>query len=188
LGPPNTVVSGTGHQHDRGLILVGGLDKKSHLWNTSEAVKQIKIILEKNQDIQWRISSSPRTPEDTCRKLENLAASTLQVSFFRSAETPAGWVEEEYARNGTVWVTADSISMVYEALSAGCSVGIMPVKWLQQENKFQKSLDILKEKKMIVDFDEWNTGAIMPVPPAKPFNEAARCAQEILRRWWPERL
>jgi mitochondrial fission protein ELM1 len=111
-----------------------------------------------------------------------------QLTFYRSLNTPAGWVEKEYGMNGTVWVTADSISMVYEALSAGCSVGILPVKWLQQDNKFQKSLTILHQKKMIVDFHEWQSGEKMPVPPAEPFNEAVRCAREILRRWWPERL
>jgi hypothetical protein len=78
--------------------------------------------------------------------------------------------------------------MVYEALNAGCSVGVLPVEWLQQENKFQKSLAILLEKKMIVEFSDWQTGAKMPVPTAEQFNEALRCAREILQRWWPNRL
>ena len=85
-------------------------------------------------------------------------------------------------------MTADSISMVYEALTAGCSVGILPVEWLQRDNKFQQSLDILHEKKMIVYFDEWQTNARMTIPSAEPLKEATRCASEILRRWWPDRL
>lgn len=188
LGSPSTVIFGTMHQYDRGLILVGGVDKKSHVWNTSEVTNRIKLILEKNQAVQWTISSSPRTPEDTCRSMENLAASKQQVTFFRSTDTPAGWVEKEYAQNGIVWVTADSISMVYEALSAGCSVGILPVEWLQQDNKFQKSLNILKEKKMIVDFDDWLAFKKMPTAQQDPLNESRRCAREIVTRWWPEHL
>jgi mitochondrial fission protein ELM1 len=188
LGPPSPVLFATRHDPDRGLILVGGLDKKSHKWNSRALAEQIQTIMHKHPTMQWTVSSSPRTPEETCRKLEDMAASMRQLTFYRSKETPAGWVEEQYGLNGTVWVTADSVSMVYEALSAGCSVGILPVEWLQKDNKFQKSLTILHGKKMIVDFYAWQTGAKMPVPPAEPFNEAVRCAREILRRWWPERL
>ncbi|MDX1775221.1 MAG: mitochondrial fission ELM1 family protein [Desulfobulbales bacterium] len=188
LGPPNTVVLRDEHQSDKGLILIGGLDKKSHIWKSSEVINQVTTIVTNNKNLHWAISSSPRTPEETCVKLEELAASMQQATFYRSADTSAGWIEKEYARNRTVWVTADSISMVYEALSAGCSVGILPVTWLRQNNKFQKSLDILKEKNMVIYFDDWQSTAAMPAPQGKPFNEAERCAREILRRWWPDRL
>ena len=96
--------------------------------------------------------------------------------------------EKQYGINSTVWVTGDSVSMVYEALTAGCSVGILPIQWLQDDNKFNKSLQFLTEKKMIIDFDAWQEGAIMPTPGDEHFNESSRCAQEILRRWWPNRL
>jgi mitochondrial fission protein ELM1 len=188
LGPPCPVVLEKRHNQDQGLILVGGLDKKSHKWNSLKLVEQIQAIINKHSSMQWTVSSSPRTPEETCNKLREMAAVKQQVSFFRSKDTPGGWVEEQYAVSGTVWVTADSMSMVYEALTAGCSVGILPVEWLQQNNKFQKSLNILNERNMIVGFKQWKSDAIMPDPPLQPLNEAARCAQEILRRWWPERL
>jgi mitochondrial fission protein ELM1 len=188
LGPPGPVVCEKRHDFNRGLILIGGLDKKSHKWNSRSVTAQIQAIIKKHPSMQWAISSSPRTPEDTCRMLEEVAASTQQLNFYRSKDTPAGWVEEQYAQHGTVWVTADSISMVYEALSAGCSVGILPVKWLQRDNKFQKSLNILHDRKMIVDFNEWKTGAKMPTLINVQLHESLRCAREILRRWWPDRL
>jgi hypothetical protein len=78
--------------------------------------------------------------------------------------------------------------MVYEALNGGCSVGILPVEWLKSNNKFERSLDMLRQKKMIVEYSDWQNGAGLPEPPAEPFNEACRCAREILRRWWPDRL
>lgn len=188
LGPPTPEIVEKKHESGRGLILVGGVDKKSHRWNSQAVTGQIQTIVQKNPLLHWTISSSPRTPDDTSRELENMASSLEQLSFFRSEDTPAGWVEEQYAVNRTVWVTADSISMVYEALNAGCSVGVLPVEWLQGENKFQKSLNSLREKKMIIEFSQWQAGAEMPDPPAAPFNEALRCAREILRRWWPDRL
>ncbi len=188
LGPPNPVQYG-GRQHaDCGLILVGGVDAKSHVWNPAEVLAQVRTIVEKDPAMRWTISSSPRTPEKTCRDLEELAASFSQVTFFRSAATPQGWVEEQYGINRMVWVTADSVSMVYEALSGGCAVGILPVQWLQQDSKFQKSLNILQAEKMIVYFNAWQSGAEMPAPPTEPLHEAKRCAREILHRWWPERI
>lgn len=187
-GPPNTVKFEGRQQSDRGLILVGGLDTKSHVWKSAEVVEQIRIIIDKDRAIHWTVSSSPRTPEETCRSLEDMGGTMQHLSFFRSKNTPAGWVEDQYASNGTVWVTADSISMVYEALTAGCSVGVLPVEWLRQDNKFNKSLQFLTEKEMIVDFDAWQKGASMPTLKDKQLNESLRCAREILRRWWPDRL
>ena len=187
-GPPSPVMFENRHKPDRGLILVGGLDTKSHVWKSEEIAAQIQIIIDKNPDMLWTVSSSPRTPEDTCRELENMAASMQQLTFYRSEDTPGGWVEEQYALNGTVWVTADSISMVYEALTAGCSVGILQVEWLRQDNKFEKSLQFLTAKEMIVDFSVWQKGASMPTMKNKQLNESSRCAQEILRRWWTDRL
>jgi mitochondrial fission protein ELM1 len=187
-GPPNTVAYEGRQMSDRGLILVGGIDTKSHVWKSGEIVEQIRKIIEKEPAIHWTVSSSPRTPEETCKSLEDLVGTIKWLSFFRSRDTPAGWVEEQYASNGTVWVTADSISMVYEALTAGCSVGVLQVEWLRQDNKFNKSLRFLTEKEMIVEFSAWQEGASMPTQKNEQFNESLLCAREILRRWWPEHL
>ena len=188
VGPPNTVRHEGKQQDDRGLILVGGVDAKSHVWNSEKTTAQLRIIINGSPAIHWTISSSPRTPDNTCRSLEEIAASMKNVSFFRSAQTPAGWIEEQYALNRTVWVTADSISMVYEALTAGCSVGVLPVEWLRNDNKFNKSLNYLTREKMIVAFDAWQNGTPMPAPKDELLDESKRCAEEIVRRWWPDRL
>jgi mitochondrial fission protein ELM1 len=187
-GPPSPVMFENRHNPARGLILVGGLDTKSHVWKSEEIAEQIRIIIDKKPDMLWTVSSSPRTPEETCSELENMAASIQQLSFYRSKDTPAGWVEEQYALNETVWVTADSISMVYEALTAGCSVGVLQVEWLRQDNKFEKSLQFLTAKEVIVDFTAWQKGASMPTMKDKKLNESSRCAQEILSRWWKDRI
>jgi len=188
LGPPNPVRF-AGNQHgDCGLILVGGVDTKSHVWQSAAIVDMIRIIVAGQAEIKWTVSSSPRTPEETSKDLAGLAETMPNLKFFRSEDTPAGWIEEQYAINSRAWVTADSVSMVYEALTAGCSVGILPVKWLRQDNKFQRSLNFLTDRGLITDFDDWRQGASLPVLKEKQFNESKRCAEEILRKWWPGRL
>ena len=111
----------------------------------------------------------------------------MRVSFVPFRESEPGWLEKQYRTHASVWVTADSISMIYEALSSGCRVGVLPVQWKKADNKFQRSLNYLLEHKLIVSFDHYIQGAAMPEN-VEPLNEADRCAKELLRRWWPKNL
>lgn len=187
IGPPGTAVFQDKHDSKKGLILVGGLDKKSHEWRSEAIIANIRAIIEKGRSIKWTITSSPRTPEETIVLLQNLASQNANVDFFGSADTPDGWIEKEYAKNFIVWVTADSISMIYEALTAGCSVGILPVDWKKKNSKFQRSEDYLLENKLISSYEMWLAGKNENIK-VEPLDEASRCAREILRRWWPDRL
>ena len=181
IGPPTPLTDQGRHETGRGLILVGGADPKSHSWPDKEIIENIVRILRREKDITWHISSSPRTPAETEMALGRLPEQFPNCRFFPYKETPSGWVENEYQASGQVWVTADSISMVYEALSAGCVVGLLPVPWRQPGNKFQRSADYLAEHGFIRLWVDWRTGN-RPPPPA-PLAEAWRCAEEIVRRW-----
>ncbi len=171
----------------RGLILVGGVDEKSHHWHTETLISQVETVVSRCRDVTWVIASSPRTPADTEAGLEDLAGAHEKVSFFPAEKTQPGWIERQYAASGRVWVTADSVSMLYEALSAGCSVGVLPVKWKKKNNKFQQGIDGLVAGHLVVPFDLWAAGRL-PMPRGTCLDEAGRCAREILKRWWPERL
>ena len=188
FGPPCLApVRAGGDDAQKGLILAGGVDPKSHFWDTSYFMEQIGRLVGDTPDTAWTLSSSPRTPAETIEKMRLLADRHPKVSFFSADQTPAGWIESAYGAHSRVWVTADSVSMVYEALTAGCRVGVLPVKWKNPDNKFQDGIDDLKNNGMIVDFDQWVQGEPLPVT-STPLNEAQRCAEEILKRWWPERL
>jgi len=185
VGPPNIARSSNQHEADRALILVGGVDEKSHVWDNGQLIKALSTILEEAR--RWTVSTSPRTPEHTENLIGELVANRNNVEFYPFSATPTGWVEEQYRINETVWITGDSISMVYEALTAGCWVGVIPVQWKKADNKFKRSLAYLAEKKLIVEFDSYQPGKTF-IAKREPLNEADRCAQEILSRWWPTRL
>ncbi len=186
VGPP-VISEGNGvHAQQKGLLLIGGVDKKSHHWDLDLLRAQVYTIMERKAFMQWTISSSPRTPDDTILMLRKVAADNPNVTFFTSKETPVGWIELIYAECHTVWVTADSISMVYEALAYGCSVGLLPVKWKHKNSKFQRSISFLIETKRVITYEMWLTGH--PMVHGTVLDETKRCAQEILRRWWPDRL
>lgn len=187
IGPPGVGHDEGRHDPHRGLILVGGEDPKSHVWEPPAILAALEAIWERSPQTVWTVSSSPRTPADTVERLRRLAASRAEVEFFACEQTPAGWIEAQYAVAGTVWVTADSISMMYEALTAGCRVGVVPVRWKRPHNKFQRSIDYLQAHGLVRVYEDW-LGGLPPLAGGGALDEASRCAEEILRRWWPERL
>ncbi|MBW1698350.1 MAG: mitochondrial fission ELM1 family protein [Deltaproteobacteria bacterium] len=171
----------------KGLVLIGGIDRRSHRWRSDMLIEQVRTILTKEKALTWTIASSRRTPKQTIDGIEKLLTQTGHHSFYRAEDTPAGWIETQYKENSFVWVTADSISMIFEAITAGCRVGILPVEWKSQRSKFKRCVEELIEKRWVSSFDRWISGN-QEMTERKELNEAARCAVEILKRWWPDRL
>ena len=187
VGPPNVSLESAEQDIGRNLILIGGVDESSHNWDEQLLISDLAALIDSSKQTSWMISSSPRTPDSTEDQVKQKLAVLPQVTFLPFSETGRGWVEDMYRIHGSVWITADSISMVYEALSAGCRVGVIPVQWQKKNNKFQRSLDHLLDKKMIVTLSRFLQGDTQWLN-HQPLNEADRCAREILGRWWPKNL
>ena len=129
----------------------------------------------------------PRTPEETDRLICSLVREQPDICYIPFLRTEPGWIEQQYSSNKTVWVTGDSMSMVYEALTAGCRVGIIPVNWKKMDNKFLYSLNYLIDSNRIITLNQYLDGTSF-YHEAGLLNESERCAKEILKRWWPENL
>lgn len=106
--------------------------------------------------------------------------------FFDYKDTPTGWIEDQYDKNKVVWITADSISMIYEAITAGCCVGIFPMQWRSQKSKFKKNQDVLLAKRLVVPFHSMEEGHGI-WDENRELNEAERCAERILQQWPPKK-
>ena len=99
--------------------------------------------------------------------------------------TGPGWIEEQYAECLNVWVTADSMSMVYEALSP--VAGSVCYRLMEADNnKFRRSAEYLIENGLAVSFRPGLPEAKGDGPENEPLNEAKRCAEEIVKRWLPK--
>ncbi|MDF1594392.1 MAG: hypothetical protein P1P89_23000, partial [Desulfobacterales bacterium] len=57
----------------------------------------------------------------------------------------------------------------------------------RKDNKFQQSLDFLRANNYVTSYDTWLTAGHFTATGIR-LDEASRCAQELLRRWWPNRL
>jgi uncharacterized protein len=187
IGAPNQSHNKRVHRKECGLILLGGIDPKSHHWESGQVVRMVEKIIATDRQKSWTMSSSPRTPQDTVAMLKQLLKQYDDSQFFAYKDTPPGWIEEQYDQNKVVWVTADSISMIYEAITAGCSVGVIPMQWLSPNSKFKRNEDVLLANSLITPFSSWEKGH-MTWDETRELNEAERCADRILQQWWPKKV
>ncbi len=186
-GAPNCASDRSIHQKDRGLILLGGIDEASHNWDSLGISMMVEEIVKREKGIHWTISSSPRTPAETVCSMQACDQEYENCSFFDYRDTPRGWVEQKYDQSSVVWVTSDSISMLYEALTAGCNVGLLGVEWKDTKGKFKCNEEVLLRNKLAISFREWERGEFFWPEPGG-LNEAQRCAERMLQTWWPENL
>lgn len=184
VGSPNMSHDVAIHKEDHGLILLGGIDKKSHHWDGGKIVAMVESLIQRDKRIQWVLSSSPRTPHETVKLSKRLEEQYANVRFYNYLDTPSGWVERQYDQSSKVWVSSDSISMIYEALTAGCKVGLLPLTWKKKNCKFRRNEEMLIKKGLVSVFSDSNP-LTADKSEAPKINEAQRCARIILEKWWP---
>jgi uncharacterized protein len=182
-GVLNTVRASDGVRPGIGLILVGG-PSSHHRWDGPALVRMVRTILDAHPRVAWRIVDSRRTPACTRHLLRAIPLSTgaaPNCEWVPHEETGPEWLSTALAEAGTVWVTEDSVSMLYEALSAGAATGILPVP-RRRSSRPSRGVDALLASGQVTAFERWAEGAALPRL-AVPLNEAERCARAILARW-----
>jgi mitochondrial fission protein ELM1 len=163
-----------------GLILVGG-PSRHHGWREKELLAQVEAVVTREKKIQWTLTTSRRTPPSTTARLQEMAYENLTV--VPVSETAPDWLPKQLATARAAWVTEDSVSMIYEALTAGCATGIMNVPPRRRAKmKLQQGVETLVQEKLATSYENWQAGTPL-APPAQPFNEAGRIAARILDKW-----
>ena len=171
-----TALSGGGiHAPDQGVILVGGPSRHCR-WDNDSLLAQIRTILECQPRVTWHITDSPRTPPATRAALDLLKYPNGK--FISHKNTDSDWVSVKLSASGSAWVSADSLSMIYESLSSGAATGVLSVP-TEADSKIGRSVEALRKKGMITCFADWDRGARL-TPPAETLNEAERCARFLL--------
>ena len=162
----------------QGLLLIGG--PSAHFaWDNERLHQQINAIIAANPAMRWTLTTSRRTPADFLEYPPTLPPTLSPVPF---AETGPDWLPAQLARAGQVWVTADSVSMVYEALTTGAAVGVLDVP-VKHANRISRGLEQLTAEGWVTPFADWSPGQPLQRPP-QTFNEAQRCARWIIERWF----
>ena len=162
------------HRPDQGLILVGGESAHFH-WSDDKVCAQVRQILAKDAT-HWSLSSSRRTPHSFAGKARAMAEDRLR--WMPVEETKPGWVNEQLQRCGKVWITQDSVSMLYEALTAGCQVGVIELE-RNGSSRVSRGIESLVQDRWVTLFSKWKSDGGLTTLPVD-FNEAERCAQWLL--------
>lgn len=156
-----------------GLILIGG-SSKHFAWDSDAIQVQVKSVLARTPGIHWALTTSRRTPADFLATLPHHPNLTVTP---HTATLP-DWLPAQLAHSGTVWVTPDSASMVYEALTAGADVGVFDLP-VNPKSRVGWAVAELADAHRITRFTHWCAhGALHPN--TVPLAEADRCAAWIL--------
>jgi mitochondrial fission protein ELM1 len=176
-GALNPVEPGKKDAH-AGLILIGG-PSRHHGWSENDILSQVEIIVAREKDIDWSLTTSRRTPLPTTARLRALSFRNLTV--VPVSDTGPSWLLERLAGAAQAWVTEDSVSMVYEALTANTATGVLGVP-AKRESRIARGIDALTRDGLVMRFTDWQRGKKLAAPTA-PFNEAARVAAWIGDKW-----
>lgn len=162
----------------QGLFLIGG--PSAHFgWNDAALQAQITAVLSADPAMHWTLTTSRRTPNSFLTHYRERADTQLTVVPVEA--TGPDWLPTQLARAGQVWVSADSVSMIYEALTAGAAVGVLEVPQTQA-TRISRGLDKLAGTGWITPFAAWQRQPHLKRPPGA-FNEAERCAHWIVEQW-----
>ncbi|MEM9021591.1 MAG: mitochondrial fission ELM1 family protein [Planctomycetota bacterium] len=183
-GALNTIQPAAHLEPGQGLILVGG-PSHNHKWDHEAFYRQLVDLLARRVSMQWTATTSRRTPGQTTSALFQLVGRDgADMTFVPAEHTPPGWVAEQLARCDEVWVSEDSVSMIYEALSSGARVGLLPVPTAGRPGRVARGVESLVQRGRVVRLAGWLAGTPLPED-QPPLQEADRVAAWIMQeRSW----
>lgn len=172
-GALNRVQVSRAQDSRQGLILVGG--PSTHFaWDSAAIELQIQSVLARSPGVSWTLSDSRRTPAGFIEQIP----SHPQLTVVSHTMTPRDWLPAQLSRCAIAWITPDSVSMVYEALTAGTSVGVFDLP-VNPRSRVGLAIAHLVDMQRITRFVSWCANGKLH-PNLEPLAEADRCAHWIL--------
>lgn len=155
------------------LVLVGG-PSKHVVWSDHEVSAEIREIIAANSDRAIAVATSRRTPASLVERLQT----DFNLEIIPPESVGSDWLPLTLGKTERVWVTADSVSMVFEALTAGCAVSLISLE-SQPKSRTQRGMQMLLEAGLV----DMST-AFESRPAGASLAEARRCAEIILEKRW----
>ena len=183
FGPLNCVIPPEDSQditpRSKHLILVGG-PSRHFRFDTHSLLNQIQQLCQESPQRHWILSSSPRTPTEMLAKLSELNLANLEIHEYRDQSLEP--LDTLLNSADSVWLTPDSMAMIFEALTAGASVGVFedahrPGK---AKSRISQQVHALICSQTIVSF---SNRADKPTLPTKTLWETDRAARWLLQRY-----
>ncbi|MBI4694188.1 MAG: mitochondrial fission ELM1 family protein [Gammaproteobacteria bacterium] len=180
-GVLNDVEPAPGPRGTTTLVLVGG-PSRHHAWDEDAILKQLGSIVFGSRERELLITDSRRTPASTRSALASFVRPGVRYVPF--AGTGPEWLRAQLAVVRAAWVTADSASMIFEALTAGIPVGVIAVA-AQRDDRISRLAPALAAAGRVTTLDGWlASGRLAAAGP--PLAEAARAAALVVARWFSD--
>ncbi len=157
------------------LIMVGGPSKHFE-WDELAVVAQVYDLVHKHPEVNYLLTTSRRTPASFVSAMQRVRLSNLNIYPF--ADTDKDWVQTMLTRVSSAWVTEDSVSMVYEALTAQVAVGIISLP-AGKSSRVSRGIEKLIDRQLVSRYDPYGLYQ-QTMRPALGFNEASRCSEALL--------
>lgn len=159
------------HQAGRHLILIGGASRR-YGWDQTQLLAQLEQLVQYLHGQSVVLSGSRRTPAYLFQDLK-FKSITQNMQILSDTDGLA----EQLQLAETVWITEDSVSMLYEAWTAGCQIGLFQMPRLKQD-RITLALDQLITRQVVLPLAVLLAGQALRVPP--PLAEADRAAAWLL--------
>ncbi|MCA9063560.1 MAG: mitochondrial fission ELM1 family protein [Planctomycetaceae bacterium] len=164
-------------QDHRGLVLLGG--PSSHFrWSDQTVLDQLAAVCLREPGTQWTITTSRRTPASF---VHSWRMSGLPGDLFPFHQTSGVWLADQMRISGRVWVTCESISMIFQSLTAGAAVGLLELP-VRKESRITQCIRQLDTSGFVTLCTRWQSDRILRRT-GRRLAEADRCAADILRRF-----
>ena len=175
-GAINEMQFNTNKAGNTGLILLGG-PSAHYSWDETAIGKQISKVITEQKHVRWTVADSPRTPAGF---LDKIRRSHTDCACLNYADTPSETLHNLMFETATIWVSKDSISMLYEALSSGAIVGVMEPEE-KHPSRISREIDRLIDEQKLISYSMWQqTGNYYPN--TNKLSEADRCAKLLYER------
>jgi len=175
-GSINNIENEKKHNKSKGLIVLGGKSKHFN-WDNQVVILQIINIINQHPKIQFKIATSRRTPKDFVQYLDDSLKKNIPVYEYENVKK--NWFMEEAKLSKYAWVTEDSISMIYELIASGSN--ITPIRL---ENKYDSKISIEISRLINDGIISAYDGKRKKTKNLSINNEAKRCANFILNKWF----
>jgi uncharacterized protein len=162
------------------LMLIGG-PSKEYGWDGKQVIEQLKTVVQSAGFSRLRFGSyaAPGGAEDgeqqtflltTSRRtpvgfVEELRKECPSIEIVPVEETPRGWVADKLAGAMAVWVTRDSVSMIYEALGSGAPVGLLNMPTLKGtavlSSRVANGIKMLESEGWVTPFGLWKQTGVL---------------------------
>ena len=180
-GSLNRMQAATREKGDRGLLMIGGPSRHYH-WDYGMVLEQISRVIHFSPVKHWVLTTSRRTPAGFAERVrQKIFNQNLKLSIFSWRDTADQWLSEQLGQACCAWITEDSVSMIYEALTARIPVGLLAVP-PRRNDRVVRGVRNLVATSSIRTFSDWSAGH--PLSRTEYiYDEANRVAAQICDQW-----